>query len=153
MRLGKPGSVFQQNSQGMKPADVAQVKKVARMMEGWMGGSKGSRNLAVYLLPDGIDSPRMVGRLDDQYITAGLESVEGTFTVIGQIDSVLAQDDKVSAIRILRDVPPTPIEIETINQGLKNFFEPAKGLGVEITEDDLMFTHPTVLLRPIAIFK
>ena len=62
-------------------------------------------------------------------------------------------DSTVSAIRILRDVPPTPIEIQTSREAFMHLIEPAKELGVTITEDDITFSRPTILIRPLAIFK
>ena len=40
-----------------------------------------------------------------------------------------------------------------ILEAMTNFIQPSKELGVEMHPEDLMFTHPTVVLRPIAIYK
>lgn len=145
---GTPGSPFQTN-----PKEVQEAKKTAKMMEGWMSGRDGRRNLPVYLLPDGRDSPRLVARLDEKFIIGGLDAAEGTFSVVAQVDASLKSGQEESVIRIIRDVPPTPKEVEVIIEAMTHFIEPSKELGVELQTEDLMFTYPTIFLRPIAIYK
>lgn len=84
---------------------------------------------------------------------AGLDAAEGTFTVVAQVDALLRPGQKESVIRVIRDVPPTPKEIETITEAMTNFIGPSKELGVEMLAEDLTFTHPTVVMRPIAIYR
>lgn len=36
---------------------------------------------------------------------------------------------------------------------MSNFLGPAKELGIELTDDDFTFSAPTVVLRPIAVFR
>ena len=107
----------------------------------------------MYLLPGGVESPRIVAHFDDRYILGGLEAVEGHFTVVGQVDSLFSEDEHASAIRVFRDVPASPKEIEVADEALRNFVEPARELGVELADDDFTFSAPTVMVRPIAVFK
>jgi hypothetical protein len=118
-----------------------------------LGGKDAPRHLPVYMAPFGVGSPRIVARLDEEYMLDPKEGMGGTYKVIGQVDQVLSEGDEYSAIRIIRDVPPTPMEIETISETLSNFIEPSKDLGVEMTADDHTIPAPAVLLRPIAIFR
>jgi hypothetical protein len=145
---GKQGSMFE-----MSGKELAEAKKTAQQMETWISGRSGRKNLTVYLAPGGVTDPRIVARLDEQYLIGGLDSLEGRFTVVGQIDSLLQGDAKESLIRILRDTPPTPSEIEVTTDALRGFIEPSRDLGVTIDESDLTFTSPTLVLRPIAIYK
>lgn len=145
---GTPNSPFPAN-----PKEVQEYKKTAKMMETWMSGRDGRRNIPVYLLPAGAERPRIVARLDEKFIIGGLDAAEGTFTVVAQVDALLRPGQEESVIRIIRDVPPTPKEVETITEALTNFIGPSKELGVEMLAEDLTFTHPTVVMRPIAIYK
>lgn len=145
---GNPDSVFKQKAQ-----QLAETKKQARTMLGWMKGSSDSRNVLVNISPFGVDEPRVVARLDEKYLVTGVQAVEGEYTVIGQVESLLAPDDKIPSIRVIRDTPPTSMETETITKALQNMIEPAKELGVEITGSDITLEHPTVILHPIAIFR
>ncbi|MFH7324498.1 hypothetical protein [Aeromicrobium sp. JJY06] len=144
----KPGNVFD-----LKGKELAEAKGIARMMENWMSGAGGQRTLPVYLAPHGAEEPRILGSLEAPYIVGGLENAEGRFTVIGQVDSLLGPDDKVSAVRILKDSPATPMEIDTMTEAVKHMQEGAEGLGVFIGDDDITFTSPAVMIRPIAVFR
>jgi hypothetical protein len=123
------------------------------MIELFITGGSGQRSTAVYFRPFGIDEPRIVGRLDEQYIIGGLDNIQGRFTVVAQVDTLLDGDDKVSAIRVLRDVPPTPLEIETAREALTEMIEVAGELGVQMDEQDITYSSPAVLIRPLAIYK
>jgi hypothetical protein len=110
----------------MTNAELAEAKQIAKMMEQWITGRSGSRSYAVYFKPFGIDDSRIVGRLDERYIIGGLDNIEGCFTVVAQADSLLESSDNVSAIRVIRDVPPTTLEIATAREALTEMIEPAK---------------------------
>ena len=81
------------------------------------------------------------------------DGISGTYRVIAQVDEILGADDSVSPIRMLRDVPPTPLEVNTVNESLRHLIEPAAELGIDFTEADIAVTYPAVVLRPIAIFR
>jgi hypothetical protein len=143
-----PGSVFT-----LSASEAAEARKTAKMIEQWITGGGGQRSTAVYFKPFGIDQPRIVGRLDDQYVIGGLDNIQGRFSVIAQVDTLLDGDERVSAIRVLRDVPPTPLEVETAREALTEMIEAATGLGVQMNEQDITFSSPAVLIRPLAIYK
>lgn len=145
---GRPGTPFSQKGQAL-----AETKQMAKMMTQWIGGTEKPTNLPMYVRPGGVAEPRIVSILQDQYLIGGHENVEGAFTVIGQVERLLAGDKVVSAIRVIRDVPPTPSEVETINEALAGFIEPAQEIGVEIDASDITIGAPAVFVRPIAIFQ
>jgi hypothetical protein len=144
----RPDSVFSQ-----KGAELAETKATARMMTEWMGGRDKPQHLPVYLEPGGVAEPRILAGLQDAYVTGNREQLEGTFTVIGQVAALLSDGEVESTIRVIRDVPPTPTEIATINEAMTHLIEPARELGVEITASDINVPAPAVLLRPIAVFQ
>jgi hypothetical protein len=146
--VGKPGSVFE-----VKGAELAETKQTARMMVTWMGGRDKPTHLPTYLRPGGVAEPRIVASLQDAYLIGGHENVEGTFTVLGQVSTLLGGDQVESSIRLIRDVPPTPTELATINQALTHMIEPARELGLEINPTDISIPAPAVVLRPIAVFQ
>jgi hypothetical protein len=146
--LGRPGSSFD-----LKGPELAQAKKAALMMGGWIAGPSGKPSVPVYMAPYGTAEPRMVGRLLSEYLITGLGDAEGRYTVIGQVDTILQGDAQVSAIRLLREAPPTPLEVTTVTEAMRHMIEPAKAMGVNLTEEDLAFREPAVIVTPIAIFK
>lgn len=134
-------------------AKVTETKKIARMMHQWMAGKDGGISVMISLAPLGTPSPAVFARLDEKYLVNGIGVLEGEYTVIAQVESLLDPGATVPAIRILRDTPPTPKETETITEALGTFVEPARALGVEIAPGDLSIAHPAVILHPIAIFR
>jgi hypothetical protein len=144
----KPGSVFQ-----LKGQQLTETKQIAAMMTNWMGGRDKPTHLPMYMRPGGVAEPRIVAGLQDAYVIGGHDNVEGTNTVVGQVSGLLVGDQVESTIRIIRDVPPTQMEVATINEAMANFIEPARELGVEIDPTDINIPAPAVLLRPIAIFQ
>lgn len=143
-----PGSALQQKGEELK-----QTKQIARMMQIWLGGKDAASHFPVYIAPYETAEPRLIARLDEQYMVSPKEGITGIYQVIAQVDEVLRPEDSISAIRVVRDVPPTAIEVNTINEALKELIEPARTLGVDIAEDDITVPYPAVALRPIAVFR
>jgi len=137
-----------------QPANkVAEIKRIARMMAGWMNGKNDAKNVMVYLAPLGVEKPLVAALLQEGFIVGGTQSIEGEYTIVAQVRQLIATDESVPAIRVVRDVPPTPMETDTIMKALANFIEPARALGVEIGDGDLTLRHPGVIVDPIAIFR
>jgi hypothetical protein len=144
----KPDSVFSQ-----KGAALAETKKTARMMSEWMGGREGPRNLPMYVEPGGVSEPRIIAGLLEPYLIGGRESIEGTFSVIAQVTTMLSGEEVESPIRVIRDVPPTQLELDAITTALVGFIEPARDLGVDLALDDITIRAPAVIMRPIAVYQ
>jgi hypothetical protein len=122
-------------------------------MENMIKGANGGRSIQILVAPLGEPEPRVVARLDEQYIVGGTQMVEGNFTVIAQVSTLIDEGETIPALRVLRETPPTPLEATTMTQALQSFIEPAAGLGVTISDDDITFGYPTVIVHPIAIFR
>jgi hypothetical protein len=122
-------------------------------MTNMLGGKDAPKHLPIYLAPLDVAEPRVMARLDEDYMLSPKEAIDGFYTVIGQVDQLLESDEEISVIRVIRDVPPTPLEVTTISEALSHFIEPAKKLGVDVSQDDLSVRSPSVMLRPIAVFR
>jgi len=136
-----------------KGVELTETKKTARMMVDWMGGRDKPTHLPMYMQPGGVELPRILAGLQDAYLIGGRDAIEGTFTVIGQVAALLSGEQVESPIRVIRDVPPTQVEVDTISQALTHLIEPAKSLGVEIDEDDITIRAPAVVVRPVAVYQ
>jgi hypothetical protein len=137
-------------------AAAAEAKANARIMESWTRGPDGSQASSVYFHPieSAPDSPRLVGRVAQDNLLRGLGELDGQFNVIAQVESVLSESDEVSAIRVIRDTPATPLEMGVIATAMGKFSgDVADSMGVEVKDDDIMYRHPAVVVRPIAIFR
>jgi hypothetical protein len=103
-----PGSI------SMRQQDVTSMKKQAATMEAWVSDSEGTKQFAVYFRPDGVEKPRIVGRLSGQFLISGLSNIEERYQVVAQVSSILGTSDTESLVRILKDAPPVPFEVETV---------------------------------------
>lgn len=147
-QLNKPGSVFKASG-----GELQEAKATAQMVRRWITGKDDARSVAVYFSPAGSVAPRIVGRLDESFVVSSLAEVQGEFTVVAQVDALLAKGEKLSAIRVLADVPPTPLEIQALEDGREHFSGTSEQLGVDLTDEDFVYGYPTVVVRPLAIFK
>jgi hypothetical protein len=141
-------SVFHQTGEELK-----ETRKIARMMQNWLGGKEAPNHFPVYVAPLEVDIPRVLARLDETYMLSPKEGIDGVYNFMGQVDEILRPGDTISAIRVIRDVPPTSVEVTTITEALTNLIEPALELGVDITAEDIEVPYPAVILRPIAVYR
>jgi hypothetical protein len=140
----KPGTPFL-----LQGKELTDAKNVARMMQGWMTGS-----WPVTCAPFGVAEPEVVARLEEEYFVAGLDRAVGSFTVIGQVDALLAGEERLSIIRIMTGSPPTKAELDLVPVALEHFRDPAKELmGIDLTDADFVHRTPTVVIKPLAIFR
>lgn len=133
--------------------NAAETKRIARMMANWMSGKSDTKDLMVYLAPYGAEEPVVAARLRETFIVGGTQAIEGDYTVVAQVESLIGPDGAVPAIRVIRDVPPTSMETKTITEALANFITPAQALGVDISDKDINLQHPGVIVHPIAIYR
>ena len=134
-------------------AELASTKSTAQMMNDWIQPRENSKTYITYMDPFGIKIPRVLGRLDDKYLVRGAERIEGEYTVIGQVETLVTGSASIPAIRIFKESPPTPLEISTTTSALKEFASNASTQGVLIGDADISFDYPTVIIHPIAIYR
>lgn len=145
---GRPGSILSQ-----KGAALAETKQVARQLTDLLGGRNERPHLPMYLRPAGIQEPRIVASLQEPFLIGSTEEIEGVYTVVGQVSALLRGSETISTIRLIRNVPPTQMEVDAIDQALTNLIEPASAMGVEVGADDINIPAPAVVLQPIAIYR
>ena len=126
-----------------------QILKLGSLLE----DSDGTRQLSVYLEPPSGSQPRIVARLHERYLAAGMNQLEGDYQVVVQVESLLRQGESENIVRILRSGTAMPIETETIAKLGPALTGPARKVGVELTEGDVTFSYPTVFVQPIAIYR
>lgn len=142
------GSMFAQ-----KGVQLEATKTSERVMKTLVGGGESSDEVLLAVFPDGGDGPSVVMPVSPQWLIGRLGELGGEYTVIAQVNQVLMEGDELPAIRLTKDVAPTPLEVTTLKDVVANFVEPAKGLGIEITEADASILGPALVLTPIAIYK
>lgn len=82
-----------------------------------------------------------------------LGHLSGEYTIVGQVDQVLAAGDVYPTLRMMRTAPVTVIELNALREIVGNFSEPAKTFGLNVSADDATISGPAIWLTPIAIFR
>lgn len=103
--------------------------------------------------PLGDIGPTVAMAVQQQWLIGTLGRVGGEYTVIAQVDRIIEGGDEFPAIRLTQDVGPTPLEVGLMKEALSNFVEPAKELGMTITDNEATISGPALWLEPIAIFR
>lgn len=147
-RAANSASIFAETGEELKA-----TKRMAVVMREMLGGEDEAQEFLVRMAPSGVLEPAIYGRMDDQYFVTTREAIEGTYRVVAQVDRMLDGDETVSAIRVLRGVPATRLEIETVEQAVSGFAESTESLGVKVTPADIRLKPPSVLVRPIAVWR
>jgi len=140
-----------QNSMFAQKGD--QLKETKTSVKNMRTIFSGSDEILGRLTPRGDEGPAVITNLRPEWMISALGRLEGTYTVIAQVEQVLEEDDSWPTVRLTTDVPVTPLEKSTFASAVANFVEPAKALGIEISEADAAVQGPALLLRPVAIFR
>lgn len=140
----------------MSASDAAEARKTAEFMSELTKGPGGSQSSLVYFEPILSSSapPRIVGRVIAPYLVRGLSELDGEFSVVAQVGALLARGDEWSALRAIRDTPPTPLETNVLRTALAGFKgEAVEKIGVHVEDEDLTYAYPVVVVRPLAIYR
>ncbi|ROQ06619.1 hypothetical protein EDF54_1582 [Rathayibacter sp. PhB93] len=143
-----PASPFKQPT-----AKVAEIKKLVSQVKSLLTGKGGSTKLQIYIAPLGVAGPRVIGTLDEAYLVAGADAISGEYTVIAQVESLLATDQNVPSLRMFRDVPPSQMETNLMQTAFMKLLPVGTDLGVTFDETDLTLTSPDVILTIVAIYR
>ncbi len=126
-----------------------QMRKLGSLLK----DADGTRRLSMYLEPPSGSQPRIVARLHERYLAAGLNQLEGEYEVIVQVESLLRSGESENIVRVMRSGAAMPIETEAITKLAPTLAAPARKMGVELSDGDVTFTYPTVFVQPIAIYR
>lgn len=144
----KPDSVFQVDT-----ATLGTMKKAANQARGMFKGADGATANLVYIHPLGVKLPLLVGVLSDNHFVGDKANIDGEYKVVLQVSSLLQKSETLAAIRAMSDAPRTDAEATQVTKALDGLVDAAQGLGITIGEDDKSFTYPTVITRPLAIYR
>lgn len=137
----------------VQTAKLAELKKVASQARGMVRGADGATSNLVYIRPLGIKSPLVVGALSDDHFVGDKANMDGEYKVVLQVTALLDQGEFLAAIRAISDAPRTDTEMTKMTEALDGLADAASGMGVIIDDADKSFTYPTVMVRPLAIYR
>lgn len=143
-----PGTLFAQKGEELKATNAS--AKVIRTM---LGGTDQPDQVVLLATPVGESGPPVAMTVRLEWLIGSLGQLGGEFTVVGQVDRLLAEGESVPSLRLVPTSPPFQLELETIENVVSNFVEPSKALGFEITASDAVIAGPCLWLTPIAIYK
>lgn len=142
------GHLFSQKGEQLQSTKTAE--RNIRMM---LGDDEDAADVVALATPHGDPGPLVAMPIKLQWLIGFLGQLGGEYTVIAQVDRIIARGDELPAVRLTRDVAATRLEIDTLKEALSNFIEPAKAMGVDLPENAATVEGPAVWLDPIAIFR
>jgi len=138
-------SVFAQKGDQLK-----ETKASLRNIDTLLGGSA---EILGTLTPDGQPGPTVTLALAQEWTIGAVGRLEGTYSVVAQVEQILKPGDEWPAVRLTSDAAATQLERNTLVKAVSGFVEPAKGLGIDLEPKAALIEGPALLLRPIAIYR
>lgn len=143
------GHLFSQKGEQLK-----ETKEAERNVRLLLGDPDDDEEQVVVLAePIGEPGPRIAMPIRTKWLAGPLGKLGGEYTVVGQVHRILGKDDELPALRLAHDVSATPLEIETLRSAISVFVEPAKEMGVVISDDEAVISGPALWIEPIAIYR
>ena len=143
------GHLFSQKGEELK--GTKEGERNIRMMLG--DETPEDEQVIVLAKPNGDAGPLVAMPVKTKWLVGKFGQFGGEYTVVAQVDRIIGKDEELPALRLTQEVGPTPLEIESIKEAMREFIEPAKTMGVVITEDEATIKGPALWLEPIAIYR
>lgn len=140
------GHVFSQKGEELKSTKEAE-RNVHMLLEG------NGDEVVVLARPLGEPGPTVGMSIKREWLIGPLGRLGGEYSVVGQVVRVIGANDEFPAMRLMQDVPPTPLEVDTMKEALQGFDEGAKAMKMEVSEGQATIQGPALWIEPIAIFR
>jgi hypothetical protein len=145
----KDGNLFSQKGDERK-STLAAVRNIKQILG---DTADETEEIPLMAIPDGEPGPIVLLSVSQKWLIGRLGQLGGKFGVVGQVVQIIDDDDEYPVIRLTKDVPPTPLEINTLKDAVSHFVEPAKALGVEVETEESVIRGPVLVIKPIAIYR
>ena len=143
------GHIFSQKGEELK--ETKDSERTIKMMLGDQEDE--NEEIVIMARPLGMAGPAVAMPVKKKWLIGNLGQLGGEYSVVAQVDRIIAADDELPAVRLTREVAPTPLEVNVLKEALGGFVEPAQALGVTITDNEATINGPALWLEPIAIFR
>ena len=134
-------------SKGVKLEDQILPERTIRFLL----GKRDEVNATVAV--DGSDGPTIALSFSNEWVIEPVGRWNGTFTIIAQVEEVLAAGETWQTMRITENSPLTPLEQTTLKTAVEAFRPALKGLGIDLDETPTQISGPAVILHPIAMYR
>lgn len=140
---------------GISAAEIREMRSVVALLEKIaQAGDDKTRTFLIFAETAGAkDGFRLVIPIHERYLLVPLDDFTGRATFVAQVDRILRSDEELLALRLLRNTPPLALEREGLIEALPDLLEGMREMGIEVSRDDLVLRKPTVVLKPICIYK
>jgi len=140
---------------GATKEDIANVRTMVQIMEVMTGSGVGDKNtfLAFAETAGTQDGHRLAFPVEERNLLVPLEDFSGRASFVAQVDRILGEGEQLLALRLMRDVPPLRAELETMSDAVPGLLTPMRELGIQAELSDFALEAPTVVLKPICIYK
>lgn len=145
------GHMFSQKGDDLKTTKEAE--RNIRMILGDRDAEDEDEEIIVLATPLGDEGPRVAMPIKRRWMIGNLERLGGEYSVVAQVDRLIGESEELLALRLIHDVPATPMEIDALKDALKHFIKPAEEMGVALSDNEATITGPAMWLEPIAIFR
>lgn len=143
------GHVFSQKGDELKGTKDAE--RNIRMLLG--DADAEDEQVIVLARPNGGEGPIVAMPVKTNWLVGKFGQFGGEYTVVAQVDRIIGDGQELPALRLTQDVAATPLEIGVLKEAIREFVEPAKEMGVVVTEADATISGPGLWLEPIAIYR
>jgi hypothetical protein len=139
---------------GIGQAEVKEVREVLKVLE-LLSQSKGKEQTFVVFAESGPESKeyKLVVPVHEKYLLVPLDEFSGRATFLAQVDRILDEDEEDLAIRLIRNAPQLDVERQGLAEAVPGLISGIDDLGIETDEADFVLKKPSVILKPILIFK
>lgn len=139
---------------GVSQAEIRGMRETVQLLELMSQPGQGERRFLAFAETSGTkEGHKLVVPIREEYLLVPLDEFVGRATFIAQVDRMIPEGEEVLAIRLIRNAPQLSIERQGLEEALPDFIEGFSELGIDVSEDDFFLKPPTVVLKPICIFK
>lgn len=118
-----------------------------------MVGSGDSAIVLFDLVTRSPQVPRVLMPVKRSALEVTPSDAQGFVTVLAKADEVLGPDDETLAIRVLQNAPVSKLERSAVEEAAVDIVEGLGEMGVTCTREDLIMRGPSVVLKPLCIWR
>jgi len=151
----KPGSPFKLSGEEQKSTkETAQLMQFLFLNSTTSAGVSADDDMVfVHAQPTGDPGPEVLMQLNRRWAVLPLGSMNGVYSVIGQVERVLKTGENYPAVRITYDVPVTQLEETLLRESVSGFTEAAQGIGLDVDDKAAFVPGPAMIVKPIGIYR
>ncbi|MBM9458849.1 hypothetical protein JK386_02965 [Nocardioides sp. zg-536] len=134
-----------------KGDELKETKEGERNIRALLEGN--GDQVVVLARPLGDPGPTVGMSIKREWLIGTLGRLGGEYTVVGQVDRLIGDNEEFPAMRLTQDVAPSGVEIESMKAALAVFEESAATLNIEISGNQATIKGPALWIEPIAIYR